>query len=572
MKQEASRRGLKTEGQAKPIEPITLADLHVQDKQTKAIVPLLSVLNKPQRDVLTELGIDPEKPLPDLSQTLWRMRILKARREGISTIIAAIYFCDTYNHKERNTVEMAHNEDSAGEIFELYRRFYMHLPAEKKRKAQKQGAGELYWADTNSSISVATAGSMDVKSGATIHNLHKSEYAKWTGDIAAIDASVNIATQYGNIIEETTAKGLNHFYDKWQESKQNKSRYKAYFLPWFADPANVSPVPYDFERTDEEENRVATFGLSDAQLQWYREQKAEYRELTAQEFPHTAREAFVSSGNKVFRMDVLEIWEQRQKQQPDPLRQVEFAKRGERFQFWNRLRDQYAAGNLTVWELPGERLHSLVTADPAGGIDRDGNADMCSASAWVFSDMRPLEQVAHLYGRWEPEEFAWICAELAYWYNAAMLCPLSLNHGQSMWNTLVNTVHYPQGRGGGWGGLYYHNPAEVNERVKDLHPDLRTPGFPEGGGGKEFLVGCAQTYVREDRVIVNSPITLAQLFRYVHLAGGSMGAESGHDDAVSDFYCAAGVYRLRGKYARLLPEVEEDEPVYHGWGSGRRGR
>jgi hypothetical protein len=562
---------------------VTLADLHVQDKQTKAIVPLLSVLNKPQRDVLTELEIDPYQPIPDLSQTLLRLRILKARREGISTIIAAIYFCDTYNHRERNTVVMAHLDDSAGEIFELYRRFYTHLPAHKKRKAQKSGGGELYWADTNSSISVATAGSINVKSGATIHNLHKSEYAKWRGDVAAIDASVNIATQYGNIIEETTADGMNHFYEKWEESERRQNRYRPYFLPWFADPVNASPVPEGFRRTEEEEERAETYGLSDNQLQWYREMKTEYKGLTPQEFPHTPREAFVSSGNKVFDTNALEAQEARvQGVQAIPAPSLWYKNsRGDKV-YLHRLRSVHASGELKIFEEAQEKTFYLVSADPASGANKKGDLDYCSASVWAFHQFRPLEQVAHLYGQWEPNQFAHLIAELGYYYYNAMVVVLSMNHGTAVNTTLENEIAYPQNRGNGWGGLYYHDPTDLNQKMQQVEGKSRQAGWPETpgmSGGKAFAVGQAQQYITEEEVIFNSPITVTQCFQYVHLPGGNMGSEAGHDDAVSDFYCAAAVYRLRGHKARETQlrasrgrqEYEDDPDTgYQGWGNGRR--
>ena len=41
-----------------------------------------------------------------------------------------------------------------------------------------------------------------------------------------------------------------------------------------------------------------------------------------------------------------------------------------------------------------------------------------------------------MHGHWEPHEFAWIIAELGFWYHEAMLAILKLNHGESVWSTL----------------------------------------------------------------------------------------------------------------------------------------
>ena len=551
-----------------------LSDLMIQDLQTQALVRLVDHLNAPQQELLDALGIDPTQPVPDLAGKMARIRTLKARRFGISTIVAALYFCDTINHRERNTVIAAHTGDSAQEIFAIYKRFAENLPKHKQIPLGRSNTEELFWPTINSRISVATAGAVDVKSGATIHNLHKSEYAKWVGDVESIDASLNIACMYGNIIEETTARGLNHFFDKWQESEAGGNAYNPIFLPWFRDARNQTQPPEGFEKSADEERQAELYSLSDAQIYWYRLQKKEYKHLTAQEFPHNAREAFISSGNPVFDRSMLELWESHVKTVVEVKKPL-FETRTDKRRIWGRLRSLHHEGFLKVWEEPDDDLHYLISADPAGGVNRDGKRDACSASAWCFGQFRPFEQVAHVHGHWEPHEFAWIIAELGFWYHEAMLAILKLNHGESVWSTLVHEVHYPANRGNGWGGLYYHNPAEISEKANDLAPEQRTPGWPENGGGKAFMIETLQQMVSDDQMLVNSALTVSQMFRYIHMPGGGMGGEAGsHDDCVSDAACGVAVYRLRGKHAAHSRRTERMPPPqqYGGYGNvyGRR--
>jgi hypothetical protein len=218
------------------------------------------------------------------------------------------------------------------------------------------------------------------------------------------------------------------------------------------------------------------------------------------------------------------------------------------------LRAVFAKGELKVYEEPAEKTFYLVSADPASGADKTGKLDYCSASVWAFSQFRPLEQVAHLYGQWEPHQFAHLIAELGRWYYDAMVVVLSMNHGHAVNSTLANEIAYPQNRGNGWGGLYYHDPTDINQKADEVKSNSRQAGWPEtpgGGGGKVFAVSAAQQLITEEEVVFSSPITVGQCFQYVHLNGGGMGGETGHDDAVSDFYCAAAVYRLRSNKAKL---------------------
>jgi hypothetical protein len=506
------------------------------------------IANPPQRQLIEEMGLDPNATEFDLNDLKLRIRILKARREGISTIVAALFFIDTYNHYHRNSAVVAHIEDSASEIFNIYKRYYDNLPKEKKIKAQRSGGGELFWQDRDSRITVGTAGSVDIKSGATLHNLHKSEYAKWTGDVAAVDASLNIAARWGNIIEETTAKGRNHFYPKWQASKQRKNAYKAVFLAWFLDPRNTAPVIGVFTPTAEEAERMERYNLTPEQISWYREQEAESKELTPQEYPDSDRVAFLSSGKPVFNRKKLEQMEA-YVETVKPLAAVRFRRDKESY---SRLVREYAADTLKIFEEPRQDLAYLVVNDSASGINNDDDLDYCSTSVYGFGQFSMLSQVAHLYGRWEPHETAWLVYELWKWYHEGMIGVLSINHGTAVLSTLIHQCEVPVNHGLGWGGIYCHNPSDINERRKDLSAEQRLPGYPENKQTKDFMIGSAQEYITEDMVEVNSTITVGQLFTYAHLTAGKTGGEPGsHDDAVSDLACACAIHRLRGNKAKL---------------------
>ena len=561
--------------------PVTLHDLKIVDEDGH----LVTYRHNPvQRALCLELGLDPDNPSPSIRGRQLRTRILKARREGVSTELLALMFLDTINNPNTRTLSIAHDMDSTKAIFEMVTRFHRNLPVHKRREAARSNTKELYFPSNDSRIFIATAGQPNVGSGATLNNVHKSERAKWPGtvaDIDALDASIDEAARLGNIIEETTAQGFNHFYTDWTASERgrddlgNPEPYKGIFFAWFDNPLYRAEVPADFQRTREEAERAAAYHLDDEQLSWYRAKKAERKELMPQEYPHTPREAFIATGNPVFDREMLGVWEQRLARVVEVAQPIFETRVGRERRFYHRLRKLHQEGTLKVWEEPDPELFHLVSADPAGGVNTDGKRSFCSASAWTFGRFRPLEQVAHIHGHWEPHEFAYLRAELAFWYHDAMLAILSANHGQSVWNTLVHEIDFPQNRGNGWGGLYYHNPAEVSERAADLAPHQRLPGWPEGGGGKAFMIEATQQYVSEDMLIINDATTLSEMFRYVHLPGGGMGGESGSmSDCVSDVACGVVIHHLRAKHAAPSRQAERFTPpqTYGGYGEsfGRR--
>jgi hypothetical protein len=494
---------------------------------------------------------------------------LKARQEGLSTLWLALFFAQTINTPLTQTVILTDDGARSETLFRIIHRFYKGLSKDKQRPTKYSSKREIEFEDIDSIIAVGTAGSDNVGRGGTVNNLLLSERAFYTDGNETETGILPSIPAGGNVVRETTANGFNEYHIERELEHNGKSVFKPRFFPWYIMPEYRSSVPADFEKTKEEERLAATYELDDEQLVWRRQQATIYKEKMPQEYPTTEREAFIATGNPIFDREMLTIWEQRQKRVQEIAKPL-FETRTDRRRLWQRLRTLHNEGYLKVWEEPDEDLFYLVSADPAGGVKRNKQSNFCSASVWAFGHFRPFEQVCHVHGLWEPHEFAWILAEMAFWYNEAMLCPLKLNHGESVWNTLVHEVHYPQNRGNGWGGLYYHNPAEVNEKADDLNPEQRLPGWPEGGGGKAFAVEMTQKYVSEDAMIINSRTTLTQMFQYVHLPGGGMGGENGtFDDCVSDVYCGVAVYHLRGKHAAHARRAERLAPptTYGGYGN-----
>ena len=59
--------------------------------------------------------------------------VLKARQLGITTYVAARFFMQTITHPGTVTVQVAHDQDSAEEIFRIVHRFWNNLPEPLQR-------------------------------------------------------------------------------------------------------------------------------------------------------------------------------------------------------------------------------------------------------------------------------------------------------------------------------------------------------------------------------------------------------------------------------------------------------
>lgn len=297
---EAERRGLtvplmqRTAGPKAP-ERFSLAELRIRTKD-RALVPLR--VNQPQRLFLDVL-------LPAWRDTPYDLRarreiLLKARQEGFSTLIQALFFLDTVSTPNTQTVVIAHDADSTERIFQMVQRFYRHLPLERRPVTQRANRREYYWPDLDSYFFVGTAGTGDYGRGGTINNVHGSEVALWPDAEAIVRGLLQAVPREGNIILESTANGLNNFFhDEYQRAKAGNSRYTPRFYGWNLLDEYRSPVPVGFTQTEEERGLAVRYGLDDEQLQWRREKKLELRGEFVQEFPLNDTEAFVSSGGRI---------------------------------------------------------------------------------------------------------------------------------------------------------------------------------------------------------------------------------------------------------------------------------
>jgi len=244
-----------------------LACLIIKDKRGR-LVPLR--LNAPQEKLLTAL------------LRYVRIFVLKARKEGVSTLVAAVYFWQAAIHR-KNVLVVAHKKKSAEQIFRIYATFYRHLPEWLRAEipTTRGNVRQLVFAH-GGRIEVTTARSDEARSD-TYQFIHASEVALWphlNESVAAIFATGDITST--QTVLETTAKGPNEAYHLWNSTGDYRSVGKSIhriFFAWFEDPTAESDVPpgHDDEESGdwvpcdldvEEEAYVERYGLSERKINW----------------------------------------------------------------------------------------------------------------------------------------------------------------------------------------------------------------------------------------------------------------------------------------------------------------
>lgn len=426
-----------------------------------------------------------------------RNLILKARQLGMTTWVAARNFLDTITHPGTMTVLVAHDQESAEQIFKIVHRFAENLPEAVRRGAlrtSRVNARQLVFERLDSEFRVETAADPNAGRGLTIRNLHASEVARWPGDAAATLASLKAAvTPEGEVTLESTANGTGGcFYDEWQRAEANG--YVRHFFPWWMEERYRIFDAAVGSLTDEEEALVVRHGLDVEQIAFRRDIEANFGERAAEEFAEDAETCFLATGSCVFEAEMLEA---RLQQIPKPV----------------EVRD---GGQLHVWwpavKGAGKREY-IVGVDPAGGGSEG------SRSCMQVVDRATGMQCAEWLGMCSPVELAQKAAALGREYNGALLVVERNNHGHAVLAQLETVERYERlfresGRICGWLTTAVSRPR----MLENLAACLRSE--PEKFSSERLLREC-KTFVR-------------------HVDGRVAAKHGCHDDAVMAMAVALG--------------------------------
>jgi hypothetical protein len=308
-------------------------------------------INEPQNKLmeLIEKQLAAKKPI--------RIRVLKARQMGFSTLISAIGFWWAAMNENSAYAVVAHKDSSASSIFEKNKIFYDNLPKAMKPRINRfnsekisfnvdgdQMTGEVK--GLRSKIFFGTAGGGELFRGETILFLHKSEIAFWEDKNGVLKKSLNATVPYSPfsaIIEETTANGYNEFKDDWDRSVRGNDDYIPLFVGWNELTEYRMKTPLGFKLTEREADLQKRYNLSDEQLCWRRfkiDNDYGGNELWfQQENPLTPEEAFISSGQGVFDGETIKKGYEASR---PPIREME-------------MKSQLIREKLKIWEEPESR-------------------------------------------------------------------------------------------------------------------------------------------------------------------------------------------------------------------------
>ena len=411
--------------------------------------------------------------------------VLKARQMGISTWVAGRFFLKTVTQPGTLSVQVAHTQEAAEEIFRVVRRFHNELPDELREgvlRTSRANTRSLVFPELDSEYRVETAGDPNAGRGLTVQNLHCSEVARWPGDAQATLAGLLAAmpAKGGEVVLESTAQGAHGcFYDEWMHAESNG--WVRHFFPWWWEESYRLDVG-ETAQTEEECALVSTHGLTREQIAFRRRLQRQFGALARQEYPESADDCFLASGSCVFDTEAID---RRLREIPAPVERL-----------W--------AGALEVWLKPMTGREYLVAVDPAGGGSEGDYAAM------QVLDAATRLQCAEYQGRCGLLGLAERAATLAREYNGALVIVERNNHGAGVLAYLSGTVKYgrlfEQDGQAGWLTTVLSRPRVLEQIERVL------------GEGAESLMSAR---------------LLREMKTFVRDARGRTGAAQGqHDDLV----------------------------------------
>lgn len=451
-----------------------------------------------------------------------RYIILKARQEGVSTVIEALIYWWTSTHFNIKSKIVAHENETAKELYEMFRRYYDNTDPMFKPKIKYNTRSDLTFDNDEgtglkSQIDVASAKNTGVGRGQTINWLHGSEVSLWSDGneiVAGLMQAVPLLPKTAIFIE-STANGIgDYFHSTWQAAKVGKSVFKPLFFSW-ADMEEYAITPPDnFALTDEETVLKQEYNLSDAQINWRREKMKEFPDdpdRFKQEYPLNDVEAFLASGRARFHIPSLLAMEEAVKE----------PKRGELLDNTDLEANQNKAykfyetpnGPLKLWQEPQENKRYVIGADVSEGIGGD-------LSVATIMDEETTETVARWVGEAEPSEFGEILFELGAHYNDALIACEINNHGLTTVQRLRD-LNY---------GNLYRREKGIEERFEEYTSLL---GWKTDRKTKPLMINALAEAILKQQLKDYDIDFIRECMSYVIDDRGRTNAQQGkHDDTV----------------------------------------
>ena len=207
---------------------------------------------------------------------------LKARQIGWTTLVSAHQFWLAFFHDDQNIIDLSRTERESILLLRKTKYGFKHLPVWMvERGPQSLMEHQQRMGFDNGSQITSMPSASDPARGESATLVVVDEWAFLPNPEEAWASIEPVADVGGRIIGLSTANGSgNFFHQLWNGASTGNNKFDAMFFPWSA---------------SEDRDEAWYEGKKSSMLPWQ----------LAQEYPTSAEDAFVRSGNPVFDLDVL---------------------------------------------------------------------------------------------------------------------------------------------------------------------------------------------------------------------------------------------------------------------------
>lgn len=382
-----------------------------------AFVKMLNIKNKQTQKYEPFTPNTAQRKLWDLLDQHHRVIVIKARQVGISTAVRAWQFHRAFASKDPiNFAVLSFHDRSAKNLRRMDRKWLEDLPRLLRRDLFADTAEDTIFSDTRAGFSSFTTGGRGGTRSFEFTGAHLSEFAFYDDPDEVLAQSLSTVGDGPLIIESTVNAPGDAFHRLIEGAPENGWRVFTYW--WYEHaPYRDENLPTDFERTEEENDLVARYGLDDAQLWWRRQQIATLG-LTKfrREYPACLEDAFLSRESTYF--------------DPADLDQIETV---------------WFDGSNREFEEPDDDDRYVMGVDVSGGV----GGDYSSLVVVSLGTMQPvyIERSNTL----SPVSWAARVLSAAQRYNNALVLCESNNHGHVVLRELTALHYYRLWNGNGDG-------------------------------------------------------------------------------------------------------------------------
>lgn len=435
----------------------------IQDKITGMLVKF--VLNRPQRLLISMLEDMRKSNMPI------RLVLLKARQWGGSTAVqiymAWLQLVITYGH---NSAIVAHQKKASYGVRNMLKRLIEHYPVRLVHElGESYKIGEPIITGTPSpnvisiksrqcEVEVGSAENPDSERSANTYLVHLTEVAFWKstenkepGDIVRSVCSGVLLQPNTLIVYESTANGTGNFFqEEYDAAKNHESNFRALFIAWWQIEMYSMPFDSEDERADfaiwlynNRNNRNVTdnrhepgiylwrlyqMGATLEAIHWYVVKRSEYHSHAgmAAEFPSDDIEAFVNSGKRIFDIYLVDKFKA-DCRPPIAIGDVTGDELSGKGALKNLKFSEDNQGLLWIWEHPETFPDEKVMNRYLVVVDIGGRSDDADWSVITVIDRYDMMEgglpsvVAQWYGHIDHDRLAWKAAQIAAYYDNALL-------------------------------------------------------------------------------------------------------------------------------------------------------